>query len=384
MFAQNNIHFCGRVFLVTVFFVLSCGPRQKQGSSLATVHGEVDNRLLVTSREAPYRYVGRWDRGCTGALVGPGLVLTALHCLLDEERENAWSEQLCYYRSNLLGATNSRLEVSEQSLARRFWYLKAKDNPGQPQVRSDRGQDWALVQLEKKLGQETGYFRISKRGFFKSPPEQLKFKKNVRFIGYSADRISLSDKDELLPLPNGQSRRLGYQASEDPSCLISNYAFQEGQASKRYLLHLCKETQGASGGPLFHRVGSGYEILAIQGADFPGDDYQADYIEPGAGVAKPNANVAIPVDHFGPSVSALLEIIEGNDELTSDQITEYVKSVTDGSHAPLWNLEVRDMGSQNHCEKTPTVKTYKQPSQVLPPPESIRTGEQKDEKTPLS
>ena len=162
--------FCS-VSLATLFS--ACGQHQWQSSNDTAVFGE-DSRKAIKYEDSPLhkrlvkiqtsvtqkRRTGHSSRtiwgNCSGLLIGPDLVLTSAHCLakaynLDGKRRkkevdiDVFSE---FYSNNV---------YRDHAKAKKIVKGNYKVDGG-PERWSE---DWAILQVDKKLGDTNGYFKMN-------------------------------------------------------------------------------------------------------------------------------------------------------------------------------------------------------------------------------
>ncbi len=151
---------------------------------------------------------------CTGGLVGPNLVLTAYHCIRKKYKDGKITRKITVragaYESKSLAKTKV-IEVVTGG-------------------ESGTAKDWAILILDKNLGQSFGYFRV--RGFVNFTYE------DINLAGYSKDR-----SNRVLSIHQG--------------CAITKVLTDK-------FLYNCDSTGGASGSPLWRRNQQGeYEIVGL-------------------------------------------------------------------------------------------------------------------------
>ncbi|UJR18025.1 hypothetical protein I4U23_004926 [Adineta vaga] len=147
----------------------------------------IDKQTPVTSKNYPWRAIGKLSTGCTGTLVGPNLVLTAAHCIIDPKTQALVNYAFFFYANMIDGNTNHQAWVSHA------WW--GSNYPG-----------WLGVRKESVDTMK------STRG---------------TLVGYSADF------------------QQGKTAGVRVNCSLTK------EAETDFYLHNCHMTRGASGGPIF-------------------------------------------------------------------------------------------------------------------------------------
>ncbi len=194
-----------------------------------------DDRIMVDVTVMPWRAVGLvqlGDGSCTGLLVGPRLVATAAHCMLDDGgnqikalhfRAGAWGDGE-QGRAGIAGAVVSPNYTSED----------APPNGG-------NGDDWALLTLDRDLGLEVGFVRPMVLG-----KSDLDLIRAGRFVVSQA----------------GYSWDTGEWLSGHMDCLVLT-AYRDGS-----LIHTCDTTQGDSGSPIMHLRDGEWRLVAVDSQFF--------------------------------------------------------------------------------------------------------------------
>jgi protease YdgD len=214
-----------------------------------------DERTPVLMRAYPYSAIGRLDwldaagnvQGwCTGTLIGPDVVLTNSHCLLDAETEEVITPEEYETRRDRLVFHANMIQGKEQATAQVIAYdygWKEDQNPAN---------DWAVLRLDQPLGEQAGYLPWLDLDFTNlGIVNRLAGK--VRVAGYSYD-FPTEDRPEF-----GKS---GETAGVSFDCTI--FGVRNVDPLAVALLHQCDTNFGASGSALFvQRDDNTYHIVGL-------------------------------------------------------------------------------------------------------------------------
>ena len=126
-------------------------------------------REAVTSHAYPWRCIG-WVNGGTGTLVGPNLVLTAAHVVIDEGTGQLYPN-IGYFYLNRVDSNCYR-----KSWIDYIWW-------GTNMPNADRAHDWAILKLADRPGDEVGWMGVANTDYF----YPSNFPAPLSVTGYSYD-----------------------------------------------------------------------------------------------------------------------------------------------------------------------------------------------------
>jgi protease YdgD len=202
--------------------------------------GPHDARIRVDPNRAPWRAVGKLQvatysrySACTGTLIGPATVLTAAHCVFNEQAGQ-------FFRP---GALHFLIGADGDSFAGHAKVERFVTGPGYDHAhpRESLGSDWAILTLDTKLGTPDRILPLRDRA-----PETGTA---ITIGGYSEDHR--------------------YILTADLACQVTGQGTDA--SGHRMLRHSCTGTRGVSGAPVLvedHGVWSvgGIDVAAQLGA----------------------------------------------------------------------------------------------------------------------
>jgi V8-like Glu-specific endopeptidase len=222
-----------------------------------------DNRVLITDGLAPFSSIGKLDVGCTGTMIGKKLLLTAGHCVINDNSLTPRTDFKKFVANMINGAG------AATATPVRAWV-------GGATPEQERRMDWAIVELSTALGDIQGEIPVSAKDLTNLLPYQ------VNLGGYNSD------------LADGKSPSVHW------GCSILSIV--EGKVH-----HDCDASTGISGAPLFVKEDGMWKIVGISVSEFRQnlnppvhrDAWTEDY-----------SNVGVPASLFAPTVEALLRTVD--------------------------------------------------------------------------
>ncbi|MBE9137726.1 trypsin-like peptidase domain-containing protein [Nodosilinea sp. LEGE 07088] len=199
-----------------------------------------DDRVLITSQSFPWTAIGRLNgltaEGelyiCTGTLIADDVVLTNAHCVLDPATGEL-SQALVFLPNLIAGQLASDGDIGRVEAVFVGTDFSDRNTPPHPD-------DWALLQLDRPLGQIYGVVGLSivdSEDLMADPFEQ-----QLVMVGYSAD----------FP-----QEAPGESASAHVGCSIV------AETENDVIVHECDTYGGSSGGPILAMVDGEPRIVAL-------------------------------------------------------------------------------------------------------------------------
>ncbi|MGB0564204.1 MAG: trypsin-like serine peptidase [Spirulinaceae cyanobacterium] len=235
-----------------------------------------DDRKPVTTSAYPYSAIGRLDwvpsddfeitlSHCTGTLIGRDLVLTNSHCLthpftnqiLTAQEYQAAQERLTLvFKANMIrGEALAEAEVVD-------FVQGWSEHPESPT------EDWAILRLDRPLGDEFGYLGWSNLDFTNPRLVDLFFGR-LRIVGYAGD-FPTPDYANVFGEP-------GETAGQHEGCGI--LGINDG-----LIFHQCDTNPGVSGSALLALMSNGrYVVLGLHAGSA---EYERELSLPGGDVSR--------------------------------------------------------------------------------------------------
>lgn len=194
-----------------------------------------DDRFLPPSDEMPWRAIGIVDLpdgSCTGVLVAPHVVMTSAHCLISSSGGHV---KPLTFRAGASGDDEAGIAGFSDSVVSPT-YARGSAPPGM-----GNGTDWAILRLDRPLGDEVGYLEVHALDAA-----------DLRQIEAGGLRIS----------------QAGYSWDTDPylsghrDCRVI-LAYRDNS-----ILHNCDTTRGDSGSPLLLFRDGRWQVIALDSQFF--------------------------------------------------------------------------------------------------------------------
>jgi len=194
---------------------------------------------------------------CTGTLVGPTLVLTAAHCVTENGDDT--QTPISFSAGLSVGQFMGKAQVTGAVFDPN--YITDTQPAG-----GGNGHDWALVMLDRPLGDDIGYLDVH---------------------GLTADDLAQIGRAGLLVNQAGYSWDTGDNMSGNIGCRVIE-AFEDNS-----ILHECDTAQGDSGSPFLLNIDGAWKIIAVDSTFFKPDDDKTPFAQ---------ANLAVDSRAFAAAV----------------------------------------------------------------------------------
>ena len=226
-----------------------------------------DDRFPVLSRQYPWSTMGRleWrDRGqitstCTATLIGPDTILTNSHCLT-YSRYNSDSQSFDSYfieagrYSQLLSQDNGQSKMVFKASMINGESLDEADvisySAGWTSEYQSPVDDWAVLKLDKPLGDYYGYMGWRSLDFTNSTVLN-EATERIHLLGYAGDFPAPALREWGNPAET---------AGVDLACSVVG-VWPVGTPYADTLAHDCDTNPGASGGPIFAKFNDNHYYL---------------------------------------------------------------------------------------------------------------------------
>ncbi len=274
----------------------TCGQGRDQSLAISNLQNvfEDDQRQEVEPDAYPFSAMGRLathdGKWCTAFLVAPNIAMSNAHCM------TTTINNLTFY----LGYN------------RREWKDDAKIIASYKgtTVANNRVNDWAVVVLDRDVGESQNWFEIDESASFSAVDPT------------SENTVRTSDTDGPYSMAGyPKDYEGGHALVAETGCEVTGR-----NAAWNYLYHDCDNRVGASGSPIYYLDPKGRaRVVAINAAERFADNETRTLPEDGAPYSHSIANLATAVDQFLPTLKSTLSAYPAGDNRESSPLIEMIE-----------------------------------------------------------